>query len=581
MEKQIAQFANRGMYQDTSISKATNEFAFENLNVRITALNDNTLFTVTNERDSKELEVVIGPGYDSIQGHYLGHAILNDTIILFSASTDADRIYKLEYDKDKEKIIGDILYTGNLNFSTDYPIEALAYYESEDVQKVYWVDGLNYPRMINIKNVWKSSDDDTQFDFNPTVDIIPKVTIKKKYEGLGLFSSGVIQYFISYYDKYGTESAIAWASPLYYINYEDRGASPEDTVTCHFEIEIEGADDSYDNIRIYSLKRSSLNGEVQCNIVTSLEIPKDDFNKSRVFKFIDTNRNQELIDPNKLYFIGGNNFIASTLAQKDNTLFLGDIKLKSKTDDNLYSKIKEILENSKKDRIIDGETIKESSLITFMQTKKMVLGHTDNYYYNNSQSKKASNTFKTFKRGELYRFAIQFQTKRGEWLSPIWIGDKKCDIIPKIDTTEVDGLEILKLSDIECNLSQLENETITSTSGSLTFKEALLKLFYSYRILMADTSNDRSIIAQGVVCPTLFNYDERCNNKPFSIASWIMRPRRGNAVWQHLNHANIEICGQDKPIAPAINIGTQKDEDLLHRGRRGNSTCILPAQMAP
>ena len=49
MEAQIAQFANRGMNQDISVSKASNEFAFRNYNIRITAVNDNTLLSVTNE----------------------------------------------------------------------------------------------------------------------------------------------------------------------------------------------------------------------------------------------------------------------------------------------------------------------------------------------------------------------------------------------------------------------------------------------------------------------------------------------------------------------------------------------------
>ena len=35
MTPEVAQFSNRGMNQDISVSKATNEFAFENYNIRI------------------------------------------------------------------------------------------------------------------------------------------------------------------------------------------------------------------------------------------------------------------------------------------------------------------------------------------------------------------------------------------------------------------------------------------------------------------------------------------------------------------------------------------------------------------
>jgi len=43
-----------------------------------------------------------------------------------------------------------ILYNGNLNFSVNCPIECLGVYENEVIQKVYWTDGLNQPRLINI-----------------------------------------------------------------------------------------------------------------------------------------------------------------------------------------------------------------------------------------------------------------------------------------------------------------------------------------------------------------------------------------------------------------------------------------------
>ena len=59
MTPEVAQFSNKGMNQDISVSKATNEFAFENYNIRITAVNDNTLLSVTNEKLPKNLEVQI------------------------------------------------------------------------------------------------------------------------------------------------------------------------------------------------------------------------------------------------------------------------------------------------------------------------------------------------------------------------------------------------------------------------------------------------------------------------------------------------------------------------------------------
>jgi hypothetical protein len=50
MEQKIAQLINKGMQQDYSISKASNEFAFKNHNIRITTRGENSLLTVTNEK---------------------------------------------------------------------------------------------------------------------------------------------------------------------------------------------------------------------------------------------------------------------------------------------------------------------------------------------------------------------------------------------------------------------------------------------------------------------------------------------------------------------------------------------------
>ena len=52
------------------------------------------------------------------------------------------------------------LYEGNLNFDIEHPIEGIFNFETETVQKVYWVDGINQLRCINIvadlkdRNMW-------------------------------------------------------------------------------------------------------------------------------------------------------------------------------------------------------------------------------------------------------------------------------------------------------------------------------------------------------------------------------------------------------------------------------------------
>ena len=250
MEAQIAQFTNRGMYQDTSISKATNEFAFKNYNIRITAVEDNTLLSVSNEKLPLDINIDID-GTSIIKGTYLGHAVLNEYLVLFTKSEEADRIYRFKFENEVFK--GVLLFENDLGFlEVDY-IETLAYYESEDIQKVYWVDGKHQPRFINIVSNKIKPNDGNQFDFNPTINKFPKGTIVKNYDAKGSFPSGVIQYFITYYNKYGIETGIVWASDLQYITEYNRGEAPDKNVNCTFTLNFENLDTNFEYIKVYSL----------------------------------------------------------------------------------------------------------------------------------------------------------------------------------------------------------------------------------------------------------------------------------------------------------------------------------------
>ena len=135
----------QGMQKDTSKSKLSKEFAFDAKNIRITAREDNTLLTITNERGTQKNNDIIGV--------YIGHCILQDTLVLFTKYTDSETGEVSDYiiGINPNILLPKTLYKGDLNLSLDHHIEALGVYENEDIQKVYWVDGINQPRVINIK----------------------------------------------------------------------------------------------------------------------------------------------------------------------------------------------------------------------------------------------------------------------------------------------------------------------------------------------------------------------------------------------------------------------------------------------
>ena len=599
MEAQVAQFLNRGMNQDISVSKASNEFAFRNHNIRITAVNDNTLLSVTNEKGPLQINVnikktglltnkisyesyggfilehpaasrivvriyttsvpsgetnvsnvVIDKGksfvsyptryqvldrleivssrtddtyvyyldgenptiyneehYDYIIGEYRGHAILNDYLVLFTHSKEdsTDYIYRLEYINNN--IEGIIKYFGDLGLSDN--IETLAYYESEDIQKVYWVDGKHQPRFINIAGDTLLGVSNDYFNFSPNINSYPKVNINKNFDGNGLFPAGVVQYFISYYNKFGTETGIVWASDLNYISLYNRGESSDNNVVCNFTLNINNIDSNYDYLRIYSIIRTSENNVPIAKVVADIDIA----NNIEV-SYTDTNTSGETIDPTTLLFLGGSKFIASTLSQKDDTIFFGDITIDSVgLPSNIIEYVNEKINNYKSN----------SPFIEFGY--KSIISNNNDFQLNGS-----SRVIKSFKGGDVYRFAIQFQDFTGMWTSPIWIGDKECNIYPNKD-----------------------NDTINLPTAKFIMDEGLytlVKPYYSnYRVLMVEPNfSNRKVLAQGIVTPTVFNYDERVEgNGPYSIASWIVRPIGGAAQHKHLGGlGNIMKYSDDK-----------------------------------
>ena len=233
MAKKYINWKTKGMNKDMSVSAFNPEFAFENLNIRLATNEGNTMMSWVNERGPKELTLHIDMKpwltskleenfTDKINGIPIGTAVLNHKLVLFTAS---DYIYLFEKSDDKDyDLKGKILYFGSLGFDPLHPIETLVSYESENIQKVYWTDGLNQPRVINIAPVMDyklGKYNDSSFDFVPELALKETVSVSKMY-GTGEFPPGVIQYAFTYYNKYGQESNIFYTTPLQYISYTNR-----------------------------------------------------------------------------------------------------------------------------------------------------------------------------------------------------------------------------------------------------------------------------------------------------------------------------------------------------------------------
>lgn len=240
-----------GMQRDFNVLKHPPTFLYNAKNIRLTAREDDTLLAISNEKGTINTEL-------TIEGEYLGSCKLNNYLVVFTHAEDNDYIYRI--DLEEEVLV--VLYRGKLNFEN--PIDAVGNYENENIQKVYWVDGENQPRIINIAGEIKTRaalyPANTSFDFIPKLKLQEEVKVKKIL-GTGEFPSGVIQYAFTYYNKWGQESNIFHTTPLQYISSKGRAGSPEEKIANSFKISLSNLDaENFKYVRIYSILRTSLNG---------------------------------------------------------------------------------------------------------------------------------------------------------------------------------------------------------------------------------------------------------------------------------------------------------------------------------
>lgn len=553
--KKVENHTFAGLQRDVSVSKHPVTFLYDAKNIRLTARNEkNTLLSVTNEKGTSGTDIVLN-------GTYLGHCLLNKYLVVFTADkisdSNADYIYRIDlsdptYRQAQDNIPDNpyILFQGNLNFDIGHPIDAVGSFESEQIQKVYWTDNYNQPRMINIIHDGSHEIEDygddhlyTKFDFVRTLSLQEVVKVRKILDSSGEFPAGVIQYAFTYFDNHGQESNIFYTTPLLYVSPADRGGRPDEKVSNSFEISIDNVDPDFDFLRIYSIQRTSLNGTPICKRVQDMNIREMDEMDRTYFKkmvYVDNGFNGDTIDPTELLYKGGEEITAETIEQKDGTLFLGGVTVKRET---LHSKMITV-NNTKKAFDV---AIKQDTSNNFRDYFRALVGTkvSDAPYKYDSQLTadqklpvKSGNTWikgsaegRTvpcggFKSGDVYRCGIQFQHKTGKWDDPIWLKDETISLRPFIDDEEDIQIRGIDLS-------------IPSTYLSIAYAEGYRRV---RPVVVFPEVQDRNVVCQGVLNPTLYTKNNADNNNPFRQSSWFFRPYRSslneNSVWIAPNSGN-------------------------------------------
>lgn len=284
MGKQV--FNIKGMLRDLSPSKTPNDYAYEIRNLRLTAQEDSTMLSLTSEKGNSQYTIT----GDSISGVIVGYCTLNNYLVLFTYDSQKviNYIYRLNVTNTAMTLNSVMLYQGELGITANTKIEATGIYENENIQKVYWIDGIHQPRFLNIvasaseMSSWLPNG--ASFDFVPVISMDETVKVRKSTYS-GLFNAGTIQYVLTYYNRNGQQTSAFYQSPINYIAPNSRGASPEDTVDNSFSIRVYNPNSAFDYVRVYSIFRSSENGTPICKKVCDLRTTETSSESNTYTKF--------------------------------------------------------------------------------------------------------------------------------------------------------------------------------------------------------------------------------------------------------------------------------------------------------
>ena len=663
-----------GMTRDLATSRFEPSYVYDARNIRIRTVGDDcTMLSVTNEKGTSEFpftnETV------SILGTIVGTASFSYTLVLFTKDFDTgyEYIYRIDFNDDYTAATYSTLFAGAtpsvLNFQKDNPLETLALYENENIQKVYWVDGVNQPRVINICNGLQTNPDVFNFNREIGTDAVMEVV---KYNSGGEFRPGTVQYCFNYFNKFGQETNIVDVSPLYYISPKDSGLAADDISGCSFQITLSNLNTNFEYVRLYAIYRSSENatpsvrivGDYRINSVlratrdnqaptTSVSVDdlywvsedlserqlmseyytgpwngigptQIDINKGYVYDastnkyyslyylntdpilrvdgivlqkidentyiipdngvpyylrtalleatfresvgitVVDTGVYGETLDASALLFLGGQYIVAETLAEKDNTLFLGnlrnvvpnigDIKVISGSD---TIKLKDINDHIGQGGLADVESCAfgfNGNLLESFEPENEITDPTSydiiTYDKDNNRS---SSSVKNFKTRENYRLGFIGQYKTGQWSEVIWLGD--------FTEEEMTGVNHF----FNPSGYQYDGDTYNLSLWGQQFRGAGFSAEINSSVVDALIDNDfikvapvvvypkfadRYVICQGLLCPTVFNISDRVENAPFIQCDW--RFRKGYS-WGRIAEEIQLNATQSLPENPTLN----------------------------
>jgi len=337
----------KGMNRDISKDKFPHEAYYYLLNGRVMNDDNATMSDIINLKGNTAANINDNglvrsgtPGYSII-----GYAIVQNDIILFYAQSNATGVDSLTTYSiiDRLEYQGSNLYSRvqlwngqGLNFRIDKPIKAVTRYESQYAEKIYWVDGNNPIRQVNIA-VSISSQVASQFDFQGE---FTSMFAPSDFDYTsGALKQGSIAYAYRLVKKNGYKTVFSDVSELIPVGkniqysqtlrrmYGDDIYDPDSSYNSGkglvFAIYMMNTDyyTYYDYIEVVSLWYSSDSAIPDISIIEKIEIQ----NGVSTYRIIDTGTISYGTLTLAEFTDQAYSFVAKDLVSKDNRLFTANI----------------------------------------------------------------------------------------------------------------------------------------------------------------------------------------------------------------------------------------------------------------
>lgn len=330
---------SEGLDFDTSKNKRSNATYYDALDLRIIsddALSNGALVNFKGTKAKIDLF--------SRDKKLLGYCQIRNTLVLFLLHDDGvdnySEIYKVELDESTDLLVPTLVYsdelsTSKLGFTEDMDITAIGRYEASTLQKVYWIDGINQLRLINISDTYLSTTEASSFDSIPPNDLSGEVSTTI-LNGSGNYNSGVVFYAYQFYNKNGADGTIyrdsAPVKLSKYASVQDGGSDIGTSANCSVKVSIDGisssALDNYNRIRLYSVFYDNTSSPV-INIVAERELNSDSIT------IIDIGNSEGTLDSAEFSSYKETTYVSKTIETKDNILFQGNISEETFTSEEL------------------------------------------------------------------------------------------------------------------------------------------------------------------------------------------------------------------------------------------------------